>query len=61
MAHATSLSEWDRHILRNRSALLSVEEELRRVDVGQGALERKLGLIETHQKVRRKLVIGIYW
>jgi hypothetical protein len=48
---AAALSQWDRHILSNRHALLEVEEELKRVGAGQEALERKLYLLETHQKV----------
>ena len=52
--HAAALAAWDRHILGNRHALLEVEEELKRVAAGQDTLERKLYMLETHQKVRRE-------
>jgi len=48
--HASALAAWDRHILSNRHALLEVEGELKRVSAGQDALERKLYMLETHQK-----------
>jgi len=51
-ACAAALAAWDRHILSNRHALLEVEGELKRVSAGQDALERKLYMLETHQKVR---------
>ena len=46
------LAAWDRQILTNRHSLLEVEGELKGVSAGQEALERKLFLLETHQKVR---------
>jgi len=48
--HAAALAAWDRHILSNRHSLLEVEEDLKKVSAGQEALERKLYLLETHQK-----------
>jgi nuclear pore complex protein Nup62 len=48
--HAEALAEWDRAILSNRHALLGLEEELRRVLAGQDALERRLQMLEAHQK-----------
>lgn len=56
MRHANALAEWDASILAHREQLLGVEQELRAVDAGQGALERKLALIETHQKARCAVV-----
>ena len=47
------LAAWDRQILTNRHSLLEVEGELKGVSAGQEALERKLFLPETHQKVSR--------
>jgi nuclear pore complex protein Nup62 len=48
---AAALAAWDRHILTNRHSLLEVEGELKKVGAGQDALERKLYMLETHQKV----------
>lgn len=48
--HAAALAAWDRHILSNRHSLLEVEGELKSVAAGQETLERKLFLLETHQK-----------
>eukprot|EP00955_Chlamydomonas_euryale_P116307 366410-Chlamydomonas_euryale.AAC.6 len=53
--HAMTLAGWDRHILTNRHALLEVEGNAmlllpQAVVAGQDALERKLFLLETHQK-----------
>jgi hypothetical protein len=48
---AAALAAWDRHILTNRHSLLEVEAELKKVGAGQDALERKLYMLETHQKV----------
>lgn len=48
--HAEALAEWDKHILRNRHALLGLEQQLKQVMAGQDALERKLSLVEMHQK-----------
>lgn len=50
---AQLLAAWDSAVLSNRHALLDVEQELRQVHAGQEALERQLGMIETHQKVGR--------
>lgn len=50
---AAALAAWDRHILSNRHALFATEEELQRVSAGQQVLERKIGMIETHQMVRQ--------
>lgn len=52
-ASVAALAAWDRQILSNRHALLEVEGELKGVAAGQEALERKLFLLETHQKVRK--------
>lgn len=57
---AAALAAWDRQILSNRHALLEVEGELKGVAAGQEALERKLFLLETHQKVRA-LPQGAAW
>jgi hypothetical protein len=38
-------------MLTNRSSLLGVEGELRRLVASQDALERQMDLVETHQKV----------
>ena len=48
--HAEALSEWDRAILNNRHSLLHLEEELRRVIAGQESLEKRLQMLEAHQK-----------
>ena len=48
--HAEALAEWDRAILSNRHSLLNLEEDLRRVLSGQDALERRLQMLEAHQK-----------
>lgn len=52
---ARVLATWDSAVLSNRHALLDLEAELRAVHAGQEALDRQLGMIETHQKVRRVL------
>lgn len=57
--HAAQLAEWDRHILTNRRALLDLEDELQRVAQGQEALEKKLGLLETHQKEVHDSLVSI--
>jgi hypothetical protein len=51
VTQARLLDAWDKAVLSNRHALLDVEEELRAVHAGQEALEKQLGMIETHQKV----------
>ena len=48
---ARLLATWDSAVLSNRHALLDLEQELRTVHAGQEALDRQLGMIETHQKV----------
>lgn len=48
--HAEALAQWDAAILSNRRALLELEEELRKVVKGQESLEKKLQMLETHQK-----------
>ncbi len=50
MKHAEALAEWDKAILSNRHGLLALEEDLRRVLAGQDALERRLQMLEAHQK-----------
>lgn len=50
---ARLLATWDSAVLSNRHALLDLEAELRGVHAGQEALDRQLGMIETHQKVGR--------
>jgi len=57
--HASALSAWDRHILANRTALLEVEGELQAVAAGQDALERKLFMLETHQKEVHDALVSI--
>lgn len=52
---ARLLSTWDSAVLSNRHALLGLEAELRAVHAGQEALDRQLGMIETHQKVRGRM------
>lgn len=51
---ARLLATWDSSVLSNRHALLDLEAELRAVHAGQEALDRQLGMIETHQKVRAR-------
>ena len=51
---ARVLATWDSAVLSNRHALLDLEAELRAVHAGQEALDRQLGMIETHQKVCRQ-------
>jgi hypothetical protein len=46
------LATWDSAVLSNRHAMLDLETELRGVTAGQQALDKQLGMIETHQKVR---------
>jgi hypothetical protein len=48
---ARLLATWDSAVLSNRHALVDLEAELRAVHAGQEALDRQLGMIETHQKV----------
>lgn len=48
--HAEALAEWDRAILSNRGALLALDEGLRRAQGGQDALERRLQMLEAHQR-----------
>ena len=48
--HAEELAKWDTSILENRQALIQLEEELKRVLAGQDALERRLQMVEAHQK-----------
>lgn len=48
--YARSLSEWDRHIFRNRRTLLAMEEEMARVSSAQEALVRQLNVLEVHQQ-----------
>jgi nuclear pore complex protein Nup62 len=48
--HAEELSVCDKSILENRQALIQLEEELKRVLAGQDALERRLQMVEAHQK-----------
>lgn len=55
VGQARVLATWDSAVLSNRHALLDLEAELRAVHAGQEALDRQLGMIETHQKVRRVL------
>lgn len=57
--HAEALAEWDKAILRNRHSLLVLEEDLRRVLAGQDALERRLQLLETHQKGIHEAISGM--
>ncbi|GFH14924.1 Nsp1_C domain-containing protein, partial [Haematococcus lacustris] len=45
-----ALAAWDRGILTNRHELLKAEASLKAVVAGQDALERKLNLLEAHQK-----------
>jgi hypothetical protein len=45
------LATWDSAVLSNRHAMLDLETELRGVTAGQQALDKQLGMIETHQKV----------
>jgi hypothetical protein len=59
VAQARRLALWDAAVLSNRHALLAVEQELRAVHAGQEALERQLGMIETHQKVRLRARIHV--
>lgn len=59
MKHAEALAEWDRAILENRHALLGLEEEFRRVLAGQEALERRLQMLEAHQKGIHEALIGM--
>ncbi len=50
MKNAEELAKWDTSILENRSMLITLEEELNRVLAGQDALERRLQMVEAHQK-----------
>ena len=51
--------QWDSSILSNRRALLELEEELRRVVRGQESLEKKLQMLETHQKGIHDALVGM--
>ncbi len=53
------MPQWDSSILSNRRALLELEEELRRVVRGQESLERKLQMLETHQKGIHDALVGM--
>jgi hypothetical protein len=55
---ARLLATWDSAVLSNRHALLDLEADIMKVHRGQQALERQLGMIETHQKVRTLLAAG---
>lgn len=57
--HAEALAQWDSSILSNRRALLELEEELRRVVRGQESLEKKLQMLETHQKGIHDALVGM--
>lgn len=57
--HAALLAQWDRQILSNRHSLLEVEEEVKKVQAGQEALDKKLGMIETHQKEIHDALVSI--
>lgn len=57
--HAEALSQWDSSILSNRRALLELEEELRKVVKGQEGLEKKLQMLETHQKGIHDALVGM--
>lgn len=59
MKHAETLAQWDRVILGNRHALLALEENLRRVLGGQDALERRLQMLEAHQKGIHDVLSGM--
>lgn len=48
--HAEALAEWDAAILRSRHSLLGLEQALKGVMAGQEALEKRLALVEAHQK-----------
>lgn len=50
MRHAGQLADWDRDVMIARRSLLDLEDLLKQVSQGQQSLERKLGLLETHQK-----------
>lgn len=47
---ASAIAEWDRRILQNRDILIRLEAELAKVVETQTTVERRLELIETHQK-----------
>lgn len=53
------LATWDSAVLSNRHAMLDLETELRGVTAGQQALDKQLGMIETHQKVRQGAVVAV--
>lgn len=57
--HAAALAAWDRHVLANRRSLLGVEEQLRRVAAAQEAAERKLFMLECHQKEVHEALLTI--
>eukprot|EP00878_Enallax_costatus_P036453 GHUV01040940.1.p1 GENE.GHUV01040940.1~~GHUV01040940.1.p1 ORF type:complete len:604 (+),score=248.82 GHUV01040940.1:79-1890(+) len=59
VAQARTLAAWDSAVLSNRHTLLNVEQELRAVHAGQQALERQLGMIETHQKEVHDSLVSI--
>ena len=47
---ADALASWDTAVLAARGALLEQEARVARAAAAQAALERKLGLLEAHQK-----------
>ena len=57
--HAHALADWDARILKSRHALLTLEEELRSALAGQEALERRLAMLETHQRGIHDALIGM--
>ena len=59
-SHARALSEWDRHIFRNRRTLSTLEAEMKRVAGAQDALERQLSILEVHQAEIHSALEGMH-
>ncbi|RMZ56988.1 hypothetical protein APUTEX25_005050, partial [Auxenochlorella protothecoides] len=57
--HAAALAEWDAVILSNRRSLLALEQEVRKVLHAQEALERKLAMLDTHQRGIHETLTGM--
>lgn len=57
--HASKLAEWDRQILTNRHTLVELEDELNKMATGQDALDKRLCMLETHQREVHEALVGM--
>jgi len=57
--YAGIMLEWDKHILKDRLALLMLQKELSVVNSAQETLDRQLNIIEMHQRQVHEALEGI--